>query len=63
MGSWRSQEKLSWLEVDKLIGFWTSCLGATDYGTIGGEFQSLDSAAYSQLRDLAMLIPSRIATH
>jgi HEAT repeat protein len=58
-----SRQKLSPDEADKLIRFWTSHLGSTEHDIVGGEYQSLDSAAYRQLRELAVPIPSGEAPH
>jgi HEAT repeat protein len=58
-----SREKLSPYEVDKLIRFWTGLLGSTERSFVGGEYRSLDSAAYGQLHELAALIPRGNAPH
>jgi HEAT repeat protein len=62
-GLGRARERLSPLEVDKLIRFWTVCLGSKDSGSVGGGYQSLDSAAYRQLHDLAALVPRTMAVN
>ncbi|HEY6331853.1 MAG TPA: HEAT repeat domain-containing protein [Blastocatellia bacterium] len=54
-----ARERLAPKEVTTLVRFWAGCLGTAESHIIGGEYQSLDSAAYRQLHDLAPLLQKK----